>query len=229
MNGRAPFPAVNCTNPRSSGIGWSTTCPRHTVRSTPQSTVTTGRTRCSRPGLPQSRRWGIPNLSGSAELAISSQQRVWVRFRQCRVDAIAQKLTPENWLRISAGDGMKGPRLYDWAAGQFGAPSKDGLVRWLLLGRSIEKPEEVAYYLCLAPTGTTLRDLAKAAGQRWNIECCFEAATQETRLNEYEVRSWHGWYRHITLSMLALAFLSVIRSRANVGQTRKKRPGNSYP
>lgn len=155
-------------------------------------------------------------------LAVSSQQRLWVGLSQKRVDAIGRELAPENWLRLSAGDGMKGPRLYDWAAGQFGLPGENGLMKWLLLRRSINKPEELAYYLCSAPAGTVVKDLVRAAGQRWNIECCFEAAKQETGLDEYEVRSWHGWYRHITLSMLALVFLSVIRGEA-ANRGRKKR------
>jgi len=58
-------------------------------------------------------------------------------------------------------------------------------------------------------------DLTVAAWQRWAIECCFETAKQETGLDEYEVRSWHRWYRHITLSMLAMAFLAVVRAKAN--------------
>jgi SRSO17 transposase len=153
-------------------------------------------------------------------LAVSSQQRLWVGFSQKRVDAIGRELAVENWHRLSAGDRTKGPRLYDWAGGQFGAPTEQGLTKWLLLRRSVEKPEELAYYLCLAPADATLDGLARAAGQRWSIECCFEAAKQETGLDEYEVRSWHGWYRHITLSMLALVFLSVIRGAA---ASRKKR------
>jgi len=160
-------------------------------------------------------------------LAVSSQQRLWVGFSQRRVDAIARELASESWLRMSAGAGMKGPRLYDWAAGKFGAPTENGLVRWLLVRRSIEKTEELAYYLCLAPGGATMEDLARAAGQRWNIECCFEAAKQETGLDEYEVRSWHGWYRHMTLSMLALAFLCIIRT--TVTQKRKKRTAALCP
>ncbi len=147
-------------------------------------------------------------------LAVSSQQRLWVGFSQKRVDAIGRELAVENWHRLSAGDGMKGQRLYDWAGGQFGTPTEQGLTKWLLLRRSVEKPEEVAYYLCLAPADATLDGLARAAGQRWSIECC------ETGLDEYEVRSWHGWYRHITLSMLALVFLSVVRGAA---ASRKKR------
>ena len=71
-----------------------------------------------------------------------------------------------------------------------------------------------------------VKELVKAAGQRWNIECCFEAAKQETGLDEYEVRSWHGWRCHVTLSMLALIFLSVVRREA-AGRCRKKRPRTS--
>ena len=160
-------------------------------------------------------------------VAVSSQQRLWIGLSQRRVDAIAREILPGNWLRISAGDGMKGPRLYDWAAGRFGMPTEQGLVRWLLLRRSIENPKELAYYLCLAPAEATLPDLVKAAGQRWSIECCFEAAKQETGLDEYEVRSWHGWYRHLTLSMLALAFLSVVRASAEGNRLVKKRTRNS--
>ena len=154
-------------------------------------------------------------------LAVSSQQRLWVGFSQKRVDAIGRELAVDAWHRLSAGDGMKGQRLYDWSGGQFGLPTEQGLTKWLLLRRSVKKPEELAYYLCLAPAETTLQELARAAGQRWNIECCFESAKQETGLDEYEVRSWHGWHRHITLSMLALVFLSVVRGAA-AGRHRKK-------
>jgi len=159
-------------------------------------------------------------------LAVSSQQRLWVEFRQKRVDVIAKELPAENWTRLSAGDGLKGPREYDWAAAVFGAPAESGRRRWALFRRSVAKPEDLAYYLCLAPEEATMRDLVKAAGQRWSIECCFEAAKQETGLDEYEVRSWHGWHRHITLSMLALAFLSVVRAaaaEADVPMPGKKR------
>lgn len=66
-------------------------------------------------------------------LAVSSQQLVWIGLSQKRVDAIGRELALENRLRLSAGDDMKSPRLYDWAAGQFGIPTAQGLTRWLLL------------------------------------------------------------------------------------------------
>ena len=156
-------------------------------------------------------------------LAVSSQQRLWAGLRQQRLDALVKEIPDENWSRLSVADGTKGPRVYDWAAGRFGIPTVGGLIRWVLFRRSVEKPQELAYYLCLSSAGTTAPELAQAAGQRWNIECCFEAAKLETGLDEYEVRSWHGWYRHITLSMLALAFLSVMRMNSRGKPCSKKR------
>ena len=120
-------------------------------------------------------------------------------------------------------DGAKGPRVYDWAAGRFGASTDHGLVRWVLVRRSVEDPVERAYYLCTALPESAMQDLAIAAGQRWSIECCFESAKQETGLDNYEVRSWHGWYRHVTLSMTALALLGVIRAAANGPKSKKSR------
>ncbi len=87
-------------------------------------------------------------------------------------------------------------------------------MRWVLVRRSRADPTDRAYYLCLAPPEADGPALAMAAGRRWSIESCFEAAKQETGLDQYEVRSWAGWYRHVTLSMLALAFLAAVRSRS---------------
>jgi len=155
-------------------------------------------------------------------LAVSCQQRLWVDYRQKRFDDIVKDVPADKWFRMSVADGTKGPRVYDWAAAKYGVPTEDGLVKWMLFRRSIESPDEVAYYMCLAPADATPQDLAVAAGQRWNIECCFESAKQETGLDEYEVRSWHGWYRHVSLSMLAMAFLAVVRMKANEIDEDKK-------
>ena len=80
--------------------------------------------------------------------------------------------------------------------------------------RSLADPGELAYYVCYGPAGTTLQELATVAGIRWAIEECFEEAKGQVGLDQYEVRRWDGWYRHITLSMLAQAYLAVIRHQA---------------
>jgi SRSO17 transposase len=147
-------------------------------------------------------------------VAVGAHQRLWVDLRQRRVDRIADELPADAWRRLSVGDGSKGPRAYDWAAGRLGGERPRGLVRWVLVRRSVPDPADRAYYLCLAPPEATGADLAVAAGGRWSIETCFEAAKREAGLDEYEVRTWDGWHRHVTLSMLALAFLAAVRARA---------------
>ena len=78
-----------------------------------------------------------------------------------------------------------------------------GKGHWLLARRSIAKPGELAFYVCFGPADTTLEELVRVAGTRWAIEECFEEAKGEVGLDQYEVRRWDGWYRHITLAMLA--------------------------
>jgi SRSO17 transposase len=146
-------------------------------------------------------------------LAVASDQRLWQSdFMRHRVDAIAQSLSASQWERRSAGFGSKGERLYDWALMELS--KQDGWTRALFVRRSIEEKPEYAYYLCYAPAGKdVLETLVRVAGERWKIEQCFETAKGECGLDHYEVRYWRGWYRHITLSMLAHAALSVLRAR----------------
>ena len=121
----------------------------------------------------------------------------------------------------SCGQGAKGPRMFDWAVaslpgGQDGAPP--GWTRYLLVRRSLTRNAkgelELAYYLCCAPAGTTDEDLIKVAGSRWAVEECFQTAKTETGLDQYQVRRYDAWYRHITLAMLAHAYLSVTAATA---------------
>jgi len=115
------------------------------------------------------------------------------------------------WQRLSAGDGAKGPRLYDWTYLPDRGDVAAGWQKGLLIRRKIKKPEEFTFYLTLAPTGTPLAELVRVAGTRWTVESCFETAKGEVGLDQYEVRSWTGWHRHITLAMLAHAYLAVLR------------------
>ena len=78
-------------------------------------------------------------------------------------------------------------------------------------GAALPNPQELSYYVCFGPAETTLDELVRVAGTRWAIEECFEEAKGEVGLDQYEVRRWDGWYRHITLAMLAHAYLTVIR------------------
>jgi SRSO17 transposase len=119
----------------------------------------------------------------------------------------------DSWHRLSCGDGAKGPRVYDWAVARTNAPEPDEYARWVLIRRSVSDPSEVAYFACGGPPATTLNELVRVAGARWAVEDLFELAKGDCGLDEYEVRSWTGWHRHVTLSLWALAVVAVIRSR----------------
>jgi SRSO17 transposase len=145
-------------------------------------------------------------------LAVPCNQYVWVGTCQMRVDALSQTLPQNTWQRLSCGAGSKGERFYDWALQPTNSLHAPAWQRFVLVRRSISDPSELAYYLCFAPADTPLAKLVSVAGCRWSIEVGFETAKGEVGLDDYEVRSWHGWYRHITLSLLAHAYLSVLRS-----------------
>ena len=151
-------------------------------------------------------------------LAIKRNEKLWALTekgpRQVRADRLASQVDELDWVRCSAGDGAKGPRVYDWAAVDIRPLREPGKGYWLLARRSLADPGELAYYVCYGPAGTTLPELARVAGNRWAIEECFEEAKEQVGLDQYEVRRWDGWYRHITLAMLAQAYLAVIRHQA---------------
>jgi len=150
-------------------------------------------------------------------LAVTSGQRLGF----VPVEDWLARIPPDGRRRLSAGDGAKGPRLYDWAY----LPYRGAAPGWrmgLLIRRSPAEPDDLAYYLTHAPEPTTLAQLVRIAGTRWAIESCFEAAKGEVGLDEYEVRSWTGWHRHITLAMLAHAYLAVLRKAALGGRGRAR-------
>jgi SRSO17 transposase len=153
-------------------------------------------------------------------VAVRSDQAACVGFEQLRVREVIAHIPAEAWQRLSAGDGSKGPRLYDWACLRINCPEPDRFGRWLLVRRSVSKPDELAYYLCGGPPGTQVAALARAAGARWAVEECIEAAKGEVGLDHYEVRTWVGWYRHITLALFALALLAAIRAQAGAATQR---------
>jgi SRSO17 transposase len=145
-------------------------------------------------------------------LAVSGKEYVWLGWRQRQVKTILATLPEDGWNRLSAGDGAKGPRWYDWRWLPLAAPLAPGWCRWLLVRRSLTTPMELTAYVVFAPQAATLPEVVGVAGSRWTIESGFEEAKGEVGLDQYEVRSWTAWYRHITLAMWALALLTVMRA-----------------
>lgn len=137
-------------------------------------------------------------------MAISCDQRFSTPTGRMRADELAALAPQRGWQRLSAGAGSKGDRLYDWLLIDPGTETHQLLVR-----RSISKPSELAYYIVHSPTPASLAELVRVAGSRWAVEETFQFTKNETGLDHYQVRKYHAWYRHITLSMLAAAFLAV--------------------
>jgi SRSO17 transposase len=155
-------------------------------------------------------------------LAVRANEHLWLWSateapRQATIGEVTHQLADDAWTRLSCGNGTKGPRWYDWAwkrLPQWGAAADDW-PRWALVRRSVTDPADIAYYLVFGPAATTLAQAVQVAGQRWMIEAGFERAKGEVGLDQYEVRRWDGWYRHITLCLLADAFLAVTRATAH--------------
>src|SRR3954454_11899294 len=151
-------------------------------------------------------------------LAVTSRQRLGFKTVADWLDDVPAS----SWQRLSAGEGAKGPRLYDWAWLPYESEAESGWQKGLLIRRKLAQPEAFTFYLTLAPEAAGLADLVRVAGTRWTIEASFEAAKGEVGLDQYEVRSWTGWHRHITLAMLAHAYLAAIRRTAG-GEKRRTR------
>jgi SRSO17 transposase len=133
---------------------------------------------------------------------------------------LAAAVPAEQWIACSAGHGAKGRRLYDWTRVELATPATVGMARWLLIRRS-RRDGELAFYACYGPAATPLVGLVRVAGTRWAVEEGFEQAKGEVGLDHYEVRKWPGWYRHITLALLAHAFLAVTRAQATSPERAK--------
>ena len=151
-------------------------------------------------------------------LAVASNEPVWMEGeqgpRQIPVATVASTLPPSAWERLSAGNGSKGPRVYDWAWVPMYRLPEPGWGHWLLVRRSVAKPEELAYYVVFGPAQTTRSEAVHVAGARWAVEETIETSKGEVGLDQYEVRHWTPWYRYITLAMLAHAYLCVLRAHA---------------
>jgi SRSO17 transposase len=162
----------------------------------------------------------------------SSQFNSWIGKPEVAGTAaeIAEDLDPDAWQRLSAGEGTKGERLYDWAyceladldASEYEGPATGLWTRGLLIRRSITD-KDLRFFSTWCPAGTSIATLVKVEGRRWAIEDSFETAKNELGLDHNETRSWQGWHRHVSLVMLAFAMMAVIRHKANQ-PTPPKRP-----
>jgi SRSO17 transposase len=153
-------------------------------------------------------------------LAVKATQPLWAQGQQGPAEIPARELVARMpmraWRRLSAGNGAKGPRIYDWARVALTRPGWPGRGFWLLVRRRLGDGE-LAYYACFGAARTTLADLVRVAGIRWAVEESFQAAKGQVGLDHYEVRRYDAWYRHVTLAMVAAGFLAAVRAQAARG------------
>lgn len=159
------------------------------------------------------RRW-LEGQGRSYVLAVPSTHGIWTRAHQLSVEHLVDQVPPDAWVRLSAGEGSQGPRWYDWACLALPYATATGKAQWLLARRSVSDPSELAYYRVFGPADTPVGEMVRVAGRRWTIEEGFEQAKGEVGLDEYEVRRYDAWHRHITLALLAHAYLEITRLTA---------------
>ena len=159
--------------------------------------------------------WGVPPRAGR-----TGRPRTKMRSRPDAVPAqavrdIVRVLPPDAWIRHRVTEGEKGPREYEFARLRMTekvhrAPGQAG---WLLARRPVgsDQGAEIKCYLSNAPATIALAEMAAVGCLRWTIEEDFELAKGEVGLDHYEVTKFRGWYHHITLSLLALAFLKAVQ------------------
>ena len=167
------------------------------------------------------RQW-LEERKQSYVLAVSGKETVWRLKQQYSVKALLSSLPSEGWQRLSAGTGTKGVRWYDWQRLELDEPAQQGFQRWLVVRRSLSDASELTAYIAFAPAETSLEAQVEVAGTRWTVEESIQTGKSEVGLDHYEVRSWTGWYRHITLAMVAQAFLAVIRAEMGAEEAPKK-------
>jgi SRSO17 transposase len=150
-------------------------------------------------------------------LAVKATQPLWAHGEHGPAEVPARELVAalpaRAWQQLSAGDGAKGPRVYDWARVALVRPGWPGRGFWLLARRRLSDGE-LAFYACFGPARTTLAELVRVAGIRWAVEECFQAGKGQVGLDHYQVRRYDAWYRHASLAMVAQGFLAAVRAQA---------------
>jgi SRSO17 transposase len=141
--------------------------------------------------------------------------------KDVQLDQLPPKLNHTAWQRRACGIGTKGFRVYDWVLLPSADPDHQYMIR-----KSIDDGE-LAYYHCYNPRHAGFSELVQVAGARWPIEECFGSGKNEVGLDQYQVRKYDAWYRHITLAMFAQTFLAITAHKAKKGGSGE--PGHRTP
>jgi len=159
------------------------------------------------------REW-LERKEKSYVLCVSRSEYINDGNQYTSVGDILNAIPADGWFEASCGEGTKGARVYDWYIKEIAAPREEGFQRWLLVRRSQVDHDDLKAHICFAMAKTQGKKLIEIAGTRWTVEMGFEECKQEVGMDEYEFRSYDGWYRHVTFACIALAFLTVLSSQS---------------
>jgi SRSO17 transposase len=131
--------------------------------------------------------------------------------RKKRIERHVERLPKDAFSEVRPAQDASGRRPWEWACLDLASDPEKGMRRWLLVRRSTDDPEDRGFYQAYGPEDTSIEELVRVCQDRWAVEECFAEAKGEVGLDHYEVRRWDAWHRHITLCLLAHAFLVVTR------------------
>lgn len=132
--------------------------------------------------------------------------------RRKRIERLVERLPREAWsVARAARSADSGRRPWEWACVELAADPAKGMCRWLLVRRGSEDQGDHSHWLAYGPRGTPVEELVRVCDARWRVEECFAQVKGEVGMDHYEVRRWDAWHRHVTLCLLAHAFLVATR------------------
>jgi SRSO17 transposase len=167
------------------------------------------------------RRW-LEERERAYALMVPSTHAVRYQERRQTAAKLAERLPEDAWRTVTVGGGTSSEDRQVWACLPLSEACAPGMRRWLLIRRSGDDGEDLAYFLAYGTEDTTEVELLRVCGVRWQIEECFAQAKGEVGLDQYEVRTWDAWHRFVTLCLLAHAGLVVMRLAANQHEAEEK-------
>jgi SRSO17 transposase len=167
------------------------------------------------------RRW-LEEQGRAYALMVPNTHAVRYAGRRQTAAKLAARLPHAEWRTMTIGAGTLSEDRQVWACLPLSESCAPGMQRWLLIRRSGDDGEDLAYFLAFGAANVSEAELLRVCGVRWQIEECFAQAKGEVGLDQYEVRTWDAWHRFVTLCLLAHAGLVVMRLAANRLETAEK-------
>ncbi len=168
------------------------------------------------------RRW-MEQQGHAYALMIPKTNAVRYQGRRVREERLGQQLSDDVWVSAPVQGSTSGQQPWEWACVELSEDGAIGARRWLLVRRRPDDPDDVSYYQAYGPRDTSVEELIRVCGARWQVEECFAQAKGEVGLDQYEVRRWDAWHRYVTLCLLAHAFLVVTRLAAHTQEAEGKK------